>query len=89
MFGGKSGCSRPVSQLTRGQSREERWRRRGRKSGWKLGLSRNVGDSIGNGDPVLRGDMLEEMLIGLSVSTRVVVELVEIESVRSESQLML
>jgi hypothetical protein len=32
---------------------------------------------------------LEEMLIGLSVSAKVVLELVETERVRSESQLML
>lgn len=35
------------------------------------------------------GVILEEMLIGLSVSAKVVLELVETERVRSESQLML
>ena len=72
--------------MTRGQSWEERWRRRGRNWGWKLGLSRNVGDSVCRG---VIGVILEEMLIGLSVSAKVVLELVETERVRSESQLML
>ena len=92
MFGGKSGCWRPVSQLTRGQRWEERWRRRGRKCGWKLGLSRKVmlGYSIGRGDSVRSRDVMlaEDMLIGLRVSARIVVD-VQIERVRSESQLML
>lgn len=52
-----------------------------------------MGDSIGKGDSVSRGvmleDMLEDMLIGLRVSAKVVLELVETERVRSESQLML
>lgn len=51
-----------------------------------MGLSRNVGDSVCRG---VIGVILEEMLIGLSVSAKVVLELVETERVRSESQLML
>lgn len=63
------------------------------KWGWKLGLSRKgtLAYLIRRGDSVeSRGVRLgEAMLIGLKGSARVVVDAVETERVRSESQLML